>query len=159
MKIPYFSQSDSDAVLSAMSKSQAIIEFDLNGTILTANTNFARLGYELEIVGRHHRMLVDSVEASLPEYRTFWDRLAQGHFDRKQYRRIAKGGRDVWIEASYNPVFRRGKPYKVVKFATDITAIKQKAAEDAGKLDALSRAQAVIEFTRTVKLSPLTKTS
>ena len=149
MKIPYFSQSDSDAVLSAMSKSQAIIEFDLNGTILTANTNFcAALGYELsEIVGRHHRMLVDSVEASLPEYRTFWDRLAQGHFDRKQYRRIAKGGRDVWIEASYNPVFRRGKPYKVVKFATDITAIKQKAAEDAGKLDALSRAQAVIEFT------------
>lgn len=68
MKIPYFSQSDSDAVLSAMSKSQAIIEFDLNGTILTANTNFcAALGYELsEIVGRHHRMFVDTVEASLP---------------------------------------------------------------------------------------------
>lgn len=149
MRIPYFSQSDGEAVMSAMSKSQAIIEFDLNGTILAANANFcAALGYDLtEIVGRHHRMFVDPAEADSPDYRAFWDRLAQGHFDQKQYRRIAKGGRDVWIEASYNPVFRRGKPFKVVKFATDITAIKLKASEDAGKLDALSRAQAVIEFT------------
>ena len=151
MGIPFFGRSDSDAVMSAMGRSQAIIEFDLEGKILAANANFCTaLGYDIsEIVGRHHRIFVDPVEANSPEYRAFWDRLAQGHFDQRQYRRIAKGGRDVWIEASYNPVFRRGKPYKVVKFATDITAAKLKAAEDAGKLEALSRAQAIIEFTPT----------
>ncbi len=149
MKLPLITTSDADRVLQAMHRSQAIIEFDLNGRILDANQNFcATLGYQLsEIVGQHHRIFVDPAETASPDYRQFWDRLASGQFDRRQYRRIAKGGRDVWIEASYNPVFRRGKPYKVVKFATDITAIKLKAAEDAGKLDALSRAQAVIEFT------------
>lgn len=143
--------SDANAVLAAMSKSQAIIEFDLNGTVLSANSNFcAALGYELgEIVGRHHRMFVDPREASSAEYRQFWSDLAAGKFDQRQYKRIGKGGKEIWIEASYNPVFRSGKPYKVVKFATDITAQKLKSAEDAGKLNALSRAQAVIEFTPT----------
>jgi methyl-accepting chemotaxis protein len=140
---------DEKAVLAAMSKSQAVIEFDLTGKILTANENFCRaLGYQLsEIVGQHHRMFVDPAEASNADYREFWARLGRGEFDSKQYKRIAKGGREIWIEASYNPVMRGGKPYKVVKFATDITAQKLKSAEDAGKLDALSRAQAVIEFT------------
>lgn len=141
--------SDASAVLAAMSKSQAIIEFDLTGKILFANPNFcAALGYELsEIVGQHHRMFVDPAEASSAEYRQFWTDLAAGKFDQRQYKRIGKGGKEIWIEASYNPVFRGGKPYKVVKFVTDITAQKLKSAEDAGKLDALSRAQAVIEFT------------
>ncbi|MGV3549427.1 methyl-accepting chemotaxis protein [Rhizobium sp.] len=139
---------DSDAVLRAMDKSQAVIEFSLDGKILRANDNFcAAVGYDLhEIVGQHHRMFVDPVEASSPEYTQFWSNLAAGKFDRRQYKRIGKGGREIWIEASYNPVFSGGKPYKVVKFATDITASKLRAAEDAGKLDALSRAQAVIEF-------------
>ncbi|OLP56850.1 chemotaxis protein [Rhizobium rhizosphaerae] len=141
--------SDASAVLAAMSRSQAIIEFDLTGKILSANANFcAAIGYELsEIVGQHHRMFVDPTEASSTEYRQFWRDLADGKFDKRQYRRIGKGGQEIWIEASYNPVFKRGKPYKVVKFATDITAIKLKSADDAGKLDALSRASAVIEFT------------
>lgn len=140
---------DAKAVLEAMSKSQAIIEFKLDGTILTANENFCRaLGYQLsEIVGKHHRTFVDSAEANTQEYRDFWARLARGEFDRRQYKRITKDGREIWIEASYNPVFRGGKPYKIVKFATDITQEKLKAAEDTGKLDAISRAQAVIEFT------------
>jgi methyl-accepting chemotaxis protein len=140
---------DAKAVLAAVSKSQAIIEFDMTGKILTANANFCRaLGYELsEIVGQHHRLFVDPAEAASADYREFWAKLGRGEFDRRQYRRIGKGGREIWIEASYNPVFSGGKPYKVVKFATDITAQKLKAAEDAGKLDALSRAQAVIEFT------------
>ena len=140
---------DSDAILAAMDKSQAIIEFTLDGKILKANENFCRaLGYELrEIVGQHHRMFVDPAEASAPAYGEFWRNLAAGKFDGRQYKRIAKGGREIWIEASYNPVFRGGKPYKVIKFATDITGQKLKSAEDAGKLDALSRAQAVIEFT------------
>jgi methyl-accepting chemotaxis protein len=140
---------DSDAVLRAMDKSQAVIEFTLDGKILRANDNFcAAVGYELnELVGQHHRMFVDPQEASSPEYAAFWANLASGKFDRRQYKRIGKGGREIWIEASYNPVFSGGKPYKVVKFATDITASKLRAADDAGKLDALSRAQAVIEFT------------
>ena len=139
---------DAKAVLEAVSKSQAIIEFKLDGTILTANENFLRtLGYSLaEIVGKHHRMFVDPAEVNTQDYRDFWAKLARGEYDRRQYKRITKGGQEVWIEASYNPVFKGGKPYKVVKFATDITEQKLKAAEDAGKLDAISRAQAVIEF-------------
>lgn len=143
--------SDASAVLAAVSTSQAVIEFDLKGNILTANANFcAALGYELsEIVGQHHRMFVEPSEAASDAYRQFWSDLASGKFDQRQYKRIAKGGREIWIEASYNPVFKGGKPYKVVKFATDITAQKLKNAEDAGKLNALSRAQAIIEFTPT----------
>jgi len=149
MGMPFMKTSDARAVLDAMSRSQAIIEFDLTGRILTANENFLKtLGYELhEVVGQHHRIFVDPADVASPDYKALWDRLARGHFDRRQYRRIGKGGREVWIEASYNPVFRRGRPYKVVKFATDITESKLKSTEDAGKLAALSRAQAVIEFT------------
>jgi methyl-accepting chemotaxis protein len=144
-----FGSADAKAVMNAMSKSQAIIEFKLDGTILTANENFCRaLGYQRsEIVGQHHRMFVDPAEAETKEYAEFWARLARGVFDRRQYKRITKEGREIWIEASYNPVFSGGKPYKVVKFATDITEQKLKTSEDAGKLDAISRAQAVIEFT------------
>ncbi|PYB76934.1 methyl-accepting chemotaxis protein [Rhizobium wuzhouense] len=144
-----FGAADSKAVLEAVGRSQAVIEFKLDGTILSANENFCRaLGYQAsEIVGQHHRMFVDPAEVASPEYREFWAKLGRGEFDSRQYKRIAKGGREIWIEASYNPVFRGGKPYKVVKFATDITAQKLKGAEDAGKLDALSRAQAIIEFT------------
>ncbi|MFB4375750.1 PAS domain-containing methyl-accepting chemotaxis protein [Agrobacterium tumefaciens] len=136
------------AVLAALSKSQAIIEFDLSGKILNANENFCRaLGYELsEIVGRHHSMFVEPAVVSSQDYKAFWSKLSAGQFDQRQYKRIGKGGREVWIEASYNPVFRRGKPVKVVKIATDITDRKLKAAEDSGKIDALSRAQAIIEF-------------
>jgi methyl-accepting chemotaxis protein len=86
-------------------------------------------------------------DSSTPEYKAFWAKLGKGEFDRCQYRRVTKTGQQIWIEASYNPVFKRGKPYKVVKIATDITAAKMKSAEDDGKLSALSRAQAVIEFT------------
>ncbi|WP_426240656.1 methyl-accepting chemotaxis protein [Pararhizobium sp. DWP1-1-3] len=141
--------SDAKAILSAMQRSQAIIEFDLQGKILTANENFCKtLGYDLpEIVGQHHRMFVDPGDAASTDYREFWARLGRGEFDRRQYKRIGKGGREIWIEASYNPVFRGSKPYKVVKFATDITSEKLRSAEDAGKIDAISRAQAVIEFT------------
>jgi methyl-accepting chemotaxis protein len=141
--------SSSSAVLDALNKSQAIIEFDLTGKILTANENFCKaVGYQLsEIVGKHHRMFVDPTEANSKDYADFWARLGEGKFDQRQYRRIAKGGREIWIEATYNPIYRGNKPYKVMKFATDITAAKKQAAEDKGKLEALSRAQAVIEFT------------
>lgn len=140
---------DAKSVMEAMNKSQAIIEFALDGTVLTANENFCRaLGYTLpEIIGKHHRIFVDPIDSQSGDYTAFWAKLSRGEFDQRQYKRIRKDGGEVWIEASYNPVFRRGKPYKIVKFATDITAQRLKAAEDAGKLNAISRAQAVIEFT------------
>ncbi len=141
--------SDAKAIMDAMGKSQAIIEFDLTGKILKANENFCKaLGYEAsEIIGKHHSMFVETAFAASPDYKEFWAKLNRGEFEQRQFKRIGKGGREVWIEASYNPVFRGGKPYKVVKFATDITASKIRAMEDAGKLAALSRSQAIIEFT------------
>ena len=140
--------SDQKAIMAALNKSQAIIEFDLEGKILLANENFCQaLGYDLaEIQGRNHSMFVESAYSGSPEYREFWAKLGRGEFERRQYKRIGKGGREVWIEASYNPLMRGGKPYKVVKFATDITQSKIKSMEDSGKIDAISRAQAVIEF-------------
>lgn len=142
-------ETDSEAVLAALGRSQAIIEFDLTGTILDANANFcAALGYERsEILGKHHSIFVLPEEAKTSAYKEFWPNLAKGKYDRGQYKRITKAGDEVWIEASYNPVCRRGEPYKIVKIATDITQNKKKSVEDDGKLSALSRAQAVIEFT------------
>lgn len=140
---------EATAVFAAIDKSLAIIEFDMSGKVLTANANFCRtFGYDLkEIVGQHHRMFVAPTEASSPEYTLLWAKMARGEFDSRQYRRLGKGGREIWIEATYNPVHRGRKPYKVVKIAADITTTKLKGIEDAGKLDALSRSQAVIEFT------------
>ncbi|MBX5163736.1 MULTISPECIES: PAS domain-containing methyl-accepting chemotaxis protein [unclassified Rhizobium] len=141
--------SDSKYILDAISKSQAIIEFDLKGNILTANENFCNaLGYRLnEIVGKHHSMFCEPAYTATPEYRAFWARLGRGEYDAGAYKRLAKGNREIWIQASYNPVSKGGKPYKVVKFAADITAAKKQAVEDSGKLEAISRSQAVIEFT------------
>jgi len=140
---------DAKAVLAAFSKSQAVIEFDLEGNILSANENFLEaLDYSLsEIKGKHHRIFVEPAFAASKEYADFWAKLKAGNYDAAEYKRIGKGGKEVWIAASYNPVFHGNKPYKVVKIATDITAAKLRAAEERGKLDAISRAQAVIEFT------------
>nr|WP_314089316.1 PAS domain-containing methyl-accepting chemotaxis protein [uncultured Shinella sp.] len=142
---------DAGHIIDALSRSQAVIQFDLNGNILTANENFCKaLGYDLkEIVGKHHRIFCEAAYTASDEYRQFWARLGRGEYDSSSYKRLRKDGREIWIQASYNPVFRGGKPYKVVKFATDITEAKMRAAEDAAKLDAISRSQAVIEFTPT----------
>jgi methyl-accepting chemotaxis protein len=140
---------DLEGRVQAIDRVQAVIEFDLDGTILHANDNFLRtLGYRLdEVQGRHHSMFVDRDHAQGDEYRAFWAKLARGEFDAGQYRRIGKDGREVWIQASYNPVFDSlGRARKVVKFATDITAQKMQAADFAGQLAAISKSQAVIEF-------------
>ncbi len=116
---------DIEGQLAAIHKAQAVIEFNLDGTILTANEKFlTTLGYRLdEIRGRHHSMFVASGEANSGEYRAFWASLARGEFQAAQYKRVGKGGTEVWIQASYNPILdMNGKPFKVVKFATDITA-------------------------------------
>ncbi|WP_027488543.1 methyl-accepting chemotaxis protein [Allorhizobium undicola] len=136
------------AILKALSRSQAMITFKPDGTIVDANENFCKaLGYRLEeIVGKHHRIFVDPREVQSADYEAFWNNLRQGNFDQRQYKRISKSGADIWIEASYNPVFRGGKVVKIVKIATDITAAKRAALDSNGKLAALSRAQAIIEF-------------
>jgi methyl-accepting chemotaxis protein len=119
---------DHEAQIEAINKSQGMIEFAMDGTILSANENFlGAMGYTLdEVRGRHHRMFVDAQEADGPEYRAFWERLNRGEFVAGEFRRVGKDGRDVWIQASYNPILDlRGRPRKVVKFASDVTERKR----------------------------------
>jgi len=137
------------AQAAAIDRSQAVIEFGMDGTIIAANQNFLDVfGYTLaEVKGRHHSMFVEPELRDSAAYREFWARLNRGEFQTAEYKRIGKGGRPVWIQASYNPILdRHGKPVSVIKFATDITAQKIRSLEDAGKISAILRAQAVIEF-------------
>jgi methyl-accepting chemotaxis protein len=143
--------------LAAISKAQAIIEFKLDGTILTANDNFLKtLGYSLdEVKGKHHRLFVDPAYGESAEYRLFWDRLSRGQYDARLYKRIGKGGREIWIQASYNPIFDpSGKPYKVVKYATDVTEqVRTKDALDRAVQETQAIVQAVIEGDLTQRIS------
>ncbi|MBC9878812.1 PAS domain-containing protein [Bradyrhizobium sp. INPA01-394B] len=135
--------------IAAISRAQAVIEFKLDGTIVTANENFCKaLGYSLaEIQGKHHSMFVAEAVRNGPAYREFWAALNRGDYQAGEFKRIGKGGREVWILASYNPLLdESGKPYGVVKFATDVTAEKLKTADLAGQIAAIDKAQAVIEF-------------
>ena len=120
------------AAADAIGKSQAVIEFSLDGKVLTANDNFLNaLGYRLdEIQGQHHSMFVDAAHRTSPEYRAFWEKLNRGEYDAGEYQRVGKGGKTVWIQAYYNPILDlAGKPYKVVKYATDITDKKAAIAD------------------------------
>ena len=140
---------DYECKVGAISRSQAVIEFDLSGHIVSANENFlGATGYELdEIVGQHHRMFCEPSYADSTEYRDFWAALNRGEFLSGQFKRQAKGGKELWLQATYNPLFdASGKPRGVVKFASDITEQRQRSAEFEGKIDAISRSQAVIEF-------------
>jgi methyl-accepting chemotaxis protein len=137
------------AIYQALDRVQAIIEFDLDGTVVSANENFLHIfGYELnEVIGKHHRMFCDPDYAESDAYAEFWKKLARGEYHAAEFKRLAKGGKEVWLRASYNPVFDKdGKPVRVVKFATDVTASKLQIAEFEGKVRAIERAQAVIEF-------------
>ena len=140
---------DQAAKLDALDRSQAVIEFLPNGTILGANANFLTvMGYELaEVRGQHHAMFVEPTCRDRAEYRAFWDALRLGTSQAAEFKRRAKGGRVVWIQASYNPVRdRAGRVVKVVKFAIDITAQKLHALDSDGQIAALNRSQAVIAF-------------
>jgi methyl-accepting chemotaxis protein len=140
---------DLEAQCEAISRSQAVIEFDLEGRILTANSNFLNaMGYALEdVVGKHHSMFCDKDYVASEDYKTFWTDLRRGRFQSSAYRRLAKGGREVWIQASYNPVLdTKGNPVKVIKFATDITDQVRVSADHAAQVAAISRVQAVIAF-------------
>ncbi|MBO0345213.1 PAS domain-containing methyl-accepting chemotaxis protein [Roseibium sp. CAU 1637] len=136
-------------IYSALDRSQAVIEFNPDGTILTANENFLKtLGYELsEIQGHHHSMFVSESDRRSSEYQDFWASLSRGEFKAGQFKRIDKNGEEVWIEATYNPIRKSdGTPYKVVKFASDITARIEEAAEMKGQVAAINEVSAVIHF-------------
>jgi len=133
----------------AINNSQAIIEFNLDGTIITANDNFLlATGYSLEeIQGQHHQIFVELKERSSKSYQNFWQKLNAGEFQTDVYKRIGKAGNDIWLQATYNPVFNeQGKPYKVIKFASDVTIERLKNADHEGQISAISSSQAVIEF-------------
>ncbi|BDL39775.1 methyl-accepting chemotaxis protein [Methylorubrum extorquens] len=135
--------------IAAISRSQAVIQFDLDGTVRSANANFLdALGYAPhEVEGRHHSQFVRPEEAASAEYRAFWEALARGEYRAGEFLRVGKDGREVWIQATYNPILDpSGRPFKVVKYASDITAAKRVAADMAGKVEAARRSQAVIEF-------------
>lgn len=143
------SSAEMRALLAALDTSQAVIEFDLEGTILTANENFlAVMEYSLEeIQGQHHRLFVSSDFAQSKEYKDFWEALRQGTFQTAEYLRIGKGGKEVWIQATYNPIRnKKGEVFKVVKYATDVTDIKMRNADFEGQIDAIGKSQAVIHF-------------
>jgi methyl-accepting chemotaxis protein len=140
---------DFEGQISAISKVMGVIEFDLNGTIIAVNDNFAAVtGYsKQEIIGNHHSMFIETAYKNSPEYKQFWEKLAKGEADDAQYKRIGKGGREVWLQASYNPIFdATGKPFKVVKYATDITAEKRRNAQFEGQISAINKVMGVIEF-------------
>lgn len=137
------------AIYQALDRAQAIIEFDLDGTVVSANENFLSLfGYDLdEVVGKHHSIFCDPDYAKSDAYAEFWQKLGRGEFHEAEFKRLAKGGEELWLRASYNPVLDKdGKPVKVMKFATDVTETKLQNAEFEGKIQAIDRAQAVIEF-------------
>ncbi|WP_248309003.1 methyl-accepting chemotaxis protein [Devosia sp. MC532] len=143
------SNKDNAAKLAALLRSQAVIEFELDGTIITANENFLKaLGYGLdEVRGKHHSMFCAPEYVKSPAYKNFWADLGKGEFKSDAFQRFGKGGREVWIQASYSPVFdASGRPVKVIKFAADITEQRQMSADHAAQIEAISRVQAVISF-------------
>lgn len=144
-------QADITGRIAAIERSQAVIEFDLSGTILGANDNFCRLfGYRIaEIVGVHHRIFCLPDYADSVEYKDFWQKLARGEYDAGRYCRLAKDGREVWIQATYNPIFDdSGRPRKVVKFASDVTAQVTLEFEVRQRLDEVERLRAEADARR-----------
>lgn len=135
--------------LAAINKALAVIEFTLDGKIIKANKNFLDLmGYTLEeIKGQHHRIFVAEEERNAPAYAQFWQKLGRGEYDQRLYRRITKSGHEVWIQATYNPIIdAMGRPFKIVKYARDVTQQQLQAADFSGQITAINKVRAVIEF-------------
>jgi len=142
---------ENDSMVAALDKAMAQVEFELDGTVRTANSNFLQaMGYTLEEVkGRHHSQFLDQSETTTPAYKQFWEKLRGGHHESGQYRRLGKGGRQVWLEASYNPIpDASGKPFKIVKFATDVTDQVRTAEE----VRALAQSAANGDLTRRIPM-------
>jgi methyl-accepting chemotaxis protein len=141
--------SDYSGQINAIGKVMGVITFDLKGNITDVNDTFAAVtGYsKQEIIGQHHSLFVAPAYKSSAEYKQFWEKLGNGKAEEGQYKRIGKGGKEIWLQASYNPIFdAAGKPFKVVKYATDITADKLKNADSSGQIDAIGKVMGVITF-------------
>lgn len=140
--------SSSDNIVNAINATQAVIQFSLDGRIESANTNFLNLmGYQLhEVQGKHHSIFVEPGTANSAAYQQFWADLRAGKSQTAEFKRLAKGGKEVWIRASYTPIVKNGKVHKVIKFASDVTEQVAKQANFESQLQAIHRAQAVIEF-------------
>jgi methyl-accepting chemotaxis protein len=146
---------DYEGQITAISKSQGVVEVDLEGFILKANQVYLdMLGYnESELIGKHVSKVLDATFASSDAYKSLWSRLVKGGVDAGQYKRIAKDGHEVWIQASYNPIYDlKGKPFKIVNYTIDITEQKIIAADNAGQISGIHKTQGVIEFDLTGKV-------
>ncbi|MFO1260857.1 MAG: PAS domain S-box protein [Sphingomonadaceae bacterium] len=142
-------QADHQGQIAAINSSQCVISFDTDGTILDANENFLEaMGFRFgEVRGKHHRMFVDPEQAETEEYTVFWRDLAAGHHRAGEYKRLAKDGREVWLQATYNPIRdMNGRIFKIVKYATDVTQEKMRNADYQGQLEAINKSQGVIVF-------------
>lgn len=136
-------------ILHALNRSKAVIEFSLEGHILNANENFLKImGYQLyEIKGLHHKIFLDPSETSTKDYENFWNELRRGNFFTSEFRRFGKNKKPVWLEASYNPIMNVfGKPYKIIKYASDTTDNKIKSLEHESQIRAIDKSYAVISF-------------
>lgn len=133
----------------AVNKVMGVISFEMDGTIIDINDNFLDVvGYSREeVIGKHHRMFASTEVANSAAYAEFWAKLNRGEFDAGEYQRVGKGGKDIWLQASYNPILDiNGKPFKVVKFATEITEAKLQTLNYEGQIDAINKAMGVISF-------------
>ena len=142
-------QAEHQGQIAAIDKAQSVISFELDGTIIDANDNFLHsTGYRFsEVRGRHHRMFVDEDTAGSEEYREFWQALARGQQKSGEYKRLRKDGSEIWLKANYNPIMDHdGRPFKVVKYATDITGEKLHQADLQGQIEAIHRSQGVACF-------------
>ena len=142
-------QADHQGQIASIHKAQCVVTFDLDGGILDANDNFLdATGYRLsEIRGRHHRMFVDPATADSADYLAFWSDLARGRYRAAEFKRLCKDGREIWLQASYNPIFdMNGRPFKVVKYATNITQERLRQADNEGQIAAIRKSQAVVAF-------------
>lgn len=137
------------SIVAALNRSNAVIQFDTSGVVTEVNDNFLNaVGYQREeVIGQHHRMFCQKEYAEGHEYRSFWQRLNNGEFISGQFPRVDKSGNTLWLEASYNPVFdEQNNITGVVKFASDITESINLQKESEGKMQALDRSMAIIEF-------------
>ncbi|WP_286235412.1 methyl-accepting chemotaxis protein [Thalassotalea sediminis] len=144
-----FLKNHNDDIVTAINKTQAVIEFDLQGIILTANNNFLTLmEYKKnEVVGKPHAIFVDQETATSTEYQLFWQQLREGKSQTNQFKRITKSGREVWIQASYTPIVHNNNVQRIIKFASNITEQVLNNASNQSQINAINKAQAVIEFT------------
>jgi methyl-accepting chemotaxis protein len=140
---------EAQAQIAAIGRSQAVIQFTPEGFIEDANEKFLEVvGYRLEeLVGQHHRVLMPRDEASKAEYRQFWEALRQGEFRTGEFRRVNRRGDEIWLQATYTPLIGPdGKPFRVVKFATDVTATRRTTAENRQQIEAIDRTEAIVHF-------------